>query len=391
MKICIISNFFKPHSIGGAERVAEATAEEFARLGHDVFVVTTQSEPGSALENQNGVRVFRFHQKNIFHYSDLKKHNIFMKMFWHFFNEFNAGAYFNVKNILKAEKPNVVITHNLMGLGFTVPAAIRSLKIKHLHVLHDVQLASIGVIVKGQENSFMVNGFLLKIYKLINRWLFGSPAIVISPSEWLMKYYNERGFFEKSNKIVLRNLLTNFYSTPAQSKAMKTGRFLCINQLEEYKGMKWLVEFWEKNNIKNELLISGGGSLLNDDKFIQELPISIKIYGKMSVDEQRKAFVQYDFFIMPSLCYENSPTVIPLACQNGTPAIVSDIGGSAELVEEGKTGFAFLPGDDSSFSAALNKALNVSNEKYAEMSQACLEKAKEYDIEKYCGEILKMV
>ncbi|MFH0779838.1 MAG: glycosyltransferase [Parcubacteria group bacterium] len=391
MKICIISNFYKPHSIGGAERVAEATAEEFARLGHRVFVITTQSERGSTLENQSGVKVYRFHQTNICRYSDLKKHNIFFKMFWHFFNEFNIGAYFKVKKILIADKPDAIITHNLMGMGFTVPAAIRNLKIKHIHVVHDVQLASIGIIVKSKENSFLVNGSLVKIYRLINRWLFSSPAIVVSPSEWLMKFYDKRGFFKNSKRIVLQNPLTNPFDSAKTPKKTKTGNFLCINQLERHKGIEWLVDFWRKNNIKNELLICGKGSLLNNEKFIKELPSSVKIIETMSADEQQITFVNYDFFIMPSLCYENSPTVIPLAYQNGTPVIVSDIGGSVELVENGKTGFTFLPGDNSSFLAALNKAIGLSNEKYAEMSRACLERSKSLIVDNYVKKLIDMV
>lgn len=40
MRVCVINSIFSPHSRGGAEMVAEASARAFADGGHEVFVIT---------------------------------------------------------------------------------------------------------------------------------------------------------------------------------------------------------------------------------------------------------------------------------------------------------------------------------------------------------------
>jgi len=52
-----------------------------------------------------------------------------------------------------------------------------------------------------------------------------------------------------------------------------------------------------------------------------------------------------DVLIVPSLCYENTPTVIYEALAHGIPVIVSDQGGMKELVETYRGGWLFPRGD----------------------------------------------
>jgi glycosyltransferase involved in cell wall biosynthesis len=54
-----------------------------------------------------------------------------------------------------------------------------------------------------------------------------------------------------------------------------------------------------------------------------------------------------DYVVVPSLWWENSPVVIQESYASGRPLIVSGIGGMAEKVVEGVTGFHFAPGNSS--------------------------------------------
>jgi glycosyltransferase involved in cell wall biosynthesis len=51
------------------------------------------------------------------------------------------------------------------------------------------------------------------------------------------------------------------------------------------------------------------------------------------------------FLILPALCYEGFPMVIREAFACGKPVIASKLGAMAELVEDGKTGLLFEPGN----------------------------------------------
>jgi len=62
--------------------------------------------------------------------------------------------------------------------------------------------------------------------------------------------------------------------------------------------------------------------------------------------EQLKATLQeLDVLIVPSLCYENTPTVIYEALASGMPVIASDQGGMRELVQTYRGGWLFPRGD----------------------------------------------
>ncbi|MEK7159212.1 MAG: glycosyltransferase [Patescibacteria group bacterium] len=386
MKICVISNLYEPYVRGGAEEVAKIMAKGFQKLGHEVVVVSTKPEVGVQSEENDQMKIYRFRPMNLFYYLNDFQHNFFIRLIWRLIDIFNYHSYWTINKILQKEKPDLVITHNLVGLSYLLPRLIRKHRIKYIHVLHDVQLAvPSGIIIKGEEKHFLNNGFLIKIHCWVCNHLFGSPETVISPSKWLMEFYVQRGFFKNSKQIVLPNPIKPVDSI--QVKEKKNNRYLFIGQLEKHKGIDWLINFWKKNNIKDELWIVGLGSL--SERVENEQAESIKYLGCKRGRELGEIFKQVDFLIVPSLCYENSPSVITLAFQNATPVMVANIGGAAELVENRKAGFVFEAGSEESLLNALNEVNKISDIEYQEMSRECLVYAGEFIVDNYLNEILK--
>ena len=158
MKICLISNLFPPIERGGAEKVAQAMARGLRKAGHDVFIISTKPQGEFKQEIEDNLKIYRFRPLNIYYYLNDFKHHAIVRLLWHFFDIFNFHSYFVIKKILINEKPDLVISHCLMGIGFLLPTLIKRLKIKHFHVIHDVQLAvPSGLILKGQENNFAIS------------------------------------------------------------------------------------------------------------------------------------------------------------------------------------------------------------------------------------------
>ncbi|MCZ8109179.1 MAG: glycosyltransferase, partial [Burkholderiales bacterium] len=62
---------------------------------------------------------------------------------------------------------------------------------------------------------------------------------------------------------------------------------------------------------------------------------------------------QYDWIIVPSIWWENSPVVIQEALAIGKPVLCSRIGGMAEKVEDGVTGAYFEAGSASDLALRL--------------------------------------
>lgn len=67
---------------------------------------------------------------------------------------------------------------------------------------------------------------------------------------------------------------------------------------------------------------------------------------------------ELDVLVVPSLWYENSPNVILEAFAHRTPVITANLGGMAELVQDGKNGLLFEPGDSSSLTRQLQRLVD---------------------------------
>jgi glycosyltransferase involved in cell wall biosynthesis len=79
------------------------------------------------------------------------------------------------------------------------------------------------------------------------------------------------------------------------------------------------------------------------------------MYGQTEVSQLLQGL---DVVVVPSVWYENSPNTILEAFAHRTPVIVADLGGMAELVQDGVNGFRFIPGDASSLAARLQQLVD---------------------------------
>ena len=83
-----------------------------------------------------------------------------------------------------------------------------------------------------------------------------------------------------------------------------------------------------------ELIIVGDGSQFKKAQELIGQNKNIKLLGRLSNDEVKKMMVESGALIMPSLCYENSPTVIYEAMNAELPVVASNIGGIPELIKD---------------------------------------------------------
>ncbi len=86
-----------------------------------------------------------------------------------------------------------------------------------------------------------------------------------------------------------------------------------------------------------------------DDAHAGELkrrsPSNVRFVGKLGREELQNFYAGARMVVAPSLFYEGFPLVIVEAMVKGRPVVCSKIGGLPEIVDDGKTGFCFTPGD----------------------------------------------
>jgi len=393
MKIALLNNLYEPYNRGGAEKVVKIMAEELKKSGHEIFIITT--EPSFKKQRSKKTKK-QFNNATIeqstkiYHinssYYNLNSIPKALRFFWHLSDMFSLRKYFTIRKILKREKPDLAITHNLKGLGFLAPLALKKSRIKHIHYLHDIQLLHpSGLMFAGQER--IINTLTAKIYQFFNHRLFDSPAIIISPSHWLMELHSK--FFSNSKKIILPNP-TAVQKTEEVKKENEFFNWLFVGQIEKHKGIFFLLEAFKKYPDQNcSLTIVGDGSQSEAIRALAKEDSRIKIEPWPGDSALKKYLNQADCLIMPSLCYENSPTIIYDSATVGLPVIASDLGGIPELSNV-FGGLLFAPGNEKDL---LSKMAEIKKDQ--ELRQKCktqsLAKLKDYDLKIYLEKINKII
>ncbi len=84
----------------------------------------------------------------------------------------------------------------------------------------------------------------------------------------------------------------------------------------------------------------------------------LELAGRYPRAELSRVLQGLDVVVVPSVWYENSPNSILEALAHRTPVIASDLGGMAELVQDGQNGLLFAPGDPASLARQLQRLLD---------------------------------
>jgi len=398
MKIGIVSNLYPPISRGGAEQIARRIATELYKRGHDVFVFSSMPYEGirslftEQLTARHGENVYRMYPMNLYHVLNDYKFPFLVRALWHVIDTHASFSRKALKRIIEREQPDVILTHNLKGLGLQTARAIRESGVRHVHTLHDIQLSvPSGLLIHGKEKSWLNRSFLRKGYEKQVQKIFGSPDIVISPSRFLAKFYLDRNFFPDSQIEIMPNLVPNLELI--ERAPLNEGgplRILFVGQLERHKGILFLLETLNKSNIPFVLHVAGEGSLSEHvDKWVSR-DSKVLYHGFVSLKHLFELFALVDVTVVPSLCYENSPTVIYESFKAGIPVIAADIGGVGELIEHGENGFLFEPGNKEALISTLKRFVEHRRQ-FRENASAITKTVEQFSIKNYIDKLEELI
>ena len=241
MKYCLINNLYSPLNIGGAENIVEIIANSLS-VENKVVVITSNNNNDTQEKVDKNLKIIRLPNNNLYHYLENKNKSTFFKLIWHLKDLFDFKTASEIQNILKHEKPDLVMTHNLKGLSYQIPRVIYKLKLRHLHTLHDYQLLDPHGSLYRHGHNLKQLPFNLKVYKYICLKLFKDIKFVISPSQFVLDKHMENGFFKKAKTFVIPNpvILTSREQIIKNNEKIK---LLYLGQLEEHKGIKLFLEY----------------------------------------------------------------------------------------------------------------------------------------------------
>jgi glycosyltransferase involved in cell wall biosynthesis len=174
--------------------------------------------------------------------------------------------------------------------------------------------------------------------------------LFLAPSRFLRERFIEFGI--PAEKIVYKDYGMDLTSLQAMQRPSKTNRrvvFAYIGTLVEHKGVHVLVEAFNRlDPALAELRIYGDLQVFpHYTARVQALAThpAITFAGGIDNRDVSRILAEVDALVVPSIWFENSPLTIHEALLTGVPVITSRLGGMAELVEHGRTGLLFNPGE----------------------------------------------
>ena len=394
MKIGIVSNLYPPMVRGGAELVAQRIADELYSRGHKVFVLSTKKYSGiSSLFPQITERqiedVYRFYPLNLYHLTEGNK-PFLVRALWHLIDLFSPLPAKAMKLVIEKEKPDIIITHNLKGIGLKISKTIQKKKIFHIHTLHDVQLSvPSGLLMYGNEKTWLNESLFRTWYERTIEKVFGLPNVFISPSRFLAQFYKERGMFKKVDVKVIPNPVSLKIQAMRKERIPGPVRLVFVGQLEMHKGITLLLEAMNDFGDEVELYIAGTGSL---EEYVNEWcrrDSRIHRHGFVSMGNLNKLLAFSDVMVLPSICYENSPTIIYESFCVGVPVLAASIGGIPELVKDGENGWLFEPGNKKNLVRKIQDLID-NKEKYWDWTEKIQKEAEKHSVKKYVDELEKL-
>lgn len=123
------------------------------------------------------------------------------------------------------------------------------------------------------------------------------------------------------------------------------GYALFVGRLSAEKGLRTLMAAWSRMDNPLPLRIVGDGPLSPEVERITRQSTHVEWLGQRSAAEVMGLLRDAAFLVCPSEWYETFGRVVIEAFAAGTPVLCADIGAIAELVEHGRTGLLFRPGN----------------------------------------------
>ncbi|MBU0625032.1 glycosyltransferase [Patescibacteria group bacterium] len=388
MKILFASNLYGEQARGGAELVVKLEAVGLGQRGYEVAVVSAVPSSLISLSSKNisaksstlhvpgmvgrrdeaGVDHFTYFPPNLGYYGDLKQRSWVGRLIWHWLDIFNWRSANLLRRLIKVYRPKVVHTHNLMGLGFAIPNLLRQLNLRHVHTVHDVQLIHPSGLLSADWRLRQLHEW---IYLRLMRFMMGSPAVVIFPSEFALKLHNQFGFFSHSTKTVIRNPAVDQVKD-FKSREISNNNFIFVGQLEEHKGIFDLLTAWQCWSTRDAatLDIVGDGSLAIEVRSRAAKLEGVRCHGAVYGEQLTKLLDRAGYLVLPSRVIENAPMAILSAFSRGVPVLASRVGGIPEIVRDNENGFLFESANVDSLLTALQQA--ATSKERAVMSQRAL-------------------
>ena len=347
MKLLFVHNYYQQP--GGEDQVFGAEADLLESHGHQVIRFTVHNDL---------VR-------------DMNPLALAWRTIW------NANTYRQLRDLLRSERPDTVHFHNTFPLvspaayyaanAEGVPAIQRlpnyrllcpnALLFRDGHVCEDCLGKLVpwpSLIHRCYRHSLGATGTtaaMLATHRALHTWT-QKVDVYVALTEFARVKFVQGGL--PADKIVVK---PNFLADdPGVGDA--GGKYaLFVGRLSPEKGLDTLLVAWERLGRNLPLKVVGDGPLASRVKGAAREMTGVEYLGRASRQDVLSLMKGASLLVFPSLWYEAFPNVIVEAYASGLPVLASNIGSMSSLIDHGRTGLHFQPGDPDDLATQVEWAL----------------------------------
>lgn len=315
------------------------------------------------------------------------------------YNPFSRRAF---RKVLEEKKPDLVHIQNLFPFisaailpecrkaGIPVVMTVQNYRLVCPNGLNMVRGSVCEKCAGGREywcvlrncerNILKSLGYALRNYVARKRRYFIDNVTLFSAvTQFQRQRLVDEGFPDV--RIVVNPNMASINDALSENKSAKSGDFVAhVGRISPEKGIPTLIEAARQCPT---IPFKTTGTLDRMPELANQAPPNFAFVGFLDTSRIRDFFVTARMIVICTICFEGFPMVVVEAMLHGKAVICSRIGGLPEIVEHGKTGLLFEPGNDDDLAEKV-RYLWERPELCRQMGEAGRKKAlREYSTERY--------
>lgn len=398
MKALLISNFFPPNEVGGAEISAFYSAQGLMARGvqFHVLVVNARAPADEHCEDQyQGIPVSRYR------YQYLGRNR------WR--ELFDRRVYRATLTVLRRVRPDIVHAHNITGASLAALLACRRAGVPVIQSLHDLWMLCPNnmmyrrgqppcMIGPGQRRNCGACARHLEWWadiparRVVFRLLLGHVRMFIAPSRFYRELHVQAGYPAARVTALPYGIppdppapLSNTAAIRALREDERSFTLLMAGSFMEHKGADSVLAALRRLTHEDEQAgharrtwrwIIAGYIPPEYRQALAEFQ-NVRQLDWVPFSQMRGLYAYADAVVQPSIWHENQPLSIMESFMAGTPVIGSRAGGIPELIADGETGLLFHPGDGDDLAGRIRALIESPGDRLRAMRRACRAHAEE--------------
>jgi glycosyltransferase involved in cell wall biosynthesis len=359
MRILHLNVLYPPLVRGGAERFVATLAQEQAKLGHEVAVATLTPTPQPP-SKENGVLVHRIGHADLFWFEEWPKHAAPVRYVNKLFANWNPVILNRVRKVVDSFRPDVMNSHCMVAFSVDSWKAAAERNIPIVHALHEFNLFCRNT--NAFRNGRMCNGVCLACrITAPKRWLSRLTSGVVGVSRDVLQRHLDRGFFAHIPP-ERQSVIWSMPPVPIRERPSRppdaplTIGF--IGRMVPEKGVETLIEAVAGLPPQGwQLLIAGEVYPPLDPAALRAKTAGLPVEW-LGVVPAVDFYPRIDLLVVPAVWADPGPLVVHEAFANAVPVIGSRMGGIADLVDDGATGWLFEPGNVTALREIIAKRIS---------------------------------